>query len=222
MQRSHITKIILVLALLVVAGVSLYPTFQLSGLNQKEAELAANIESLTGLTKLDIDDGLTIGDLETRIRETASGDSAESALQSAADLIELNTKIEKVEKRAIKQGLDLQGGTYLVYEADLPQLLRNVAKNQDTQLEDIITATKATVDQEGADFFTVLEQNFEARDIDMNRYFGRKGESNQDVISELKDEAADAINRTLEVLRNRIDQFGVSEPSITKQVRKRI
>ena len=56
----------------------------------------------------------------------------------------------------------------------------------------------------------------------MNRYFGRKGETNQDIIAELKDEAEDAINRTLEVLRNRIDQFGVSEPSITKQGSNRI
>ena len=55
MQRSHITKIVLVLALLVVAAYSLYPTFQLSGLNQKETELVQSIESLTGLTRIDID-----------------------------------------------------------------------------------------------------------------------------------------------------------------------
>ncbi|MBN1482441.1 protein translocase subunit SecD [candidate division KSB1 bacterium] len=222
MQRSHITKLILVLALLIIAGVSLYPTFRLSGLHQRENKLFADIESLTGLTKLDIDESLTVGDLEARIRKNASGDSMDKALQSAAEIIELSAKIEDVEKRAIKQGLDLQGGTYLVYEADLPQLLRNLAKNQDDQLEDIIAATKIVVEQEGAGFFTALEQNFKSRNIDMNRYFGRKGQTNQDIIRELRDEAEDAINRTLEVLRNRIDQFGVSEPSITKQGTNRI
>jgi len=222
MQRSHITKIVLVLALLVVAGISLYPTFQLSGLNQRETELVTTIESLTGLNKIDIDESINVGDLEARIRSAATGDSMDQAVTAASELIELSTKIEKVEKRAIKQGLDLQGGTYLVYEADLPQLLRNITKNQDETLEDIINATKKSVEQEGADFFSVLNQNFRSRNIGMDRYFGRKGETNQDIITELKDEAEDAINRTLEVLRNRIDQFGVSEPSITKQGSNRI
>ncbi len=222
MQRSHITKVVLVLALLIVAGVSLYPTLQMSELKQQENQLLVQIESNTGLTRYDIDEALTEGDLEARIRATSSGDTTSQALEAAAALIELNTKIEKVEKSAIKQGLDLQGGTYLVYEADLPQLLRNLAKNQDDRLEDIINATKSRVDQEGADFFVALQENFRARDVEMNRYFGRKGETNQDIVTELKDEAEDAINRTLEVLRNRIDQFGVSEPSITKQGSNRI
>jgi preprotein translocase subunit SecD len=222
MQRSHITKIVLVLALLIVAGVSLYPTFQMSGLKQQENELLAQIEANSGLTKFDIDEALTEGDLEARIRKASSGDSMSKALEAAVELINLNTDIEKVERRAIKQGLDLQGGTYLVYEADLPQLLRNLAKNRDDRLEDIINATKATVEEEGAGFYVTLEENFKARGIELNRYFGRKGETNQDIITELKDEAEDAINRTLEVLRNRIDQFGVSEPSIQKQGTNRI
>jgi len=130
MQRSHITKLVLVLALLVVAGVSLYPTFQLSGLKQQEDELISQIANNTRLTRFDIDEGITEGDLEARVRKSATGDSMQKALDSAAKLVDLSTTIEKVEKRAIKQGLDLQGGTYLVYEADLPQLLRNLAKKQ--------------------------------------------------------------------------------------------
>ncbi|GIS53377.1 hypothetical protein Ct9H90mP29_04190 [bacterium] len=38
----------------------------------------------------------------------------------------------------------------------------------------------------------------------------------------LKDEADDAINRVLEILQNRVDQFGVSEPTIQKQGKHRI
>ena len=38
----------------------------------------------------------------------------------------------------------------------------------------------------------------------------------------LKDEADDAIDRVLEILQNRIDQFGVSEPTIQKQGKQRI
>lgn len=39
---------------------------------------------------------------------------------------------------------------------------------------------------------------------------------------ETEEEKNDAVNRALEVIRNRIDQFGVSEPSITKQGKNRI
>ncbi|MFH0765193.1 MAG: protein translocase subunit SecD, partial [Calditrichota bacterium] len=51
---------------------------------------------------------------------------------------------------------------------------------------------------------------------------GEAGESNSTVLSQLNKEAEDAINRSLEILRNRIDQFGVSEPSIQKKGSRRI
>ena len=38
----------------------------------------------------------------------------------------------------------------------------------------------------------------------------------------LKEETDDAINRVLEILQNRVDQFGVSEPTIQKQGKHRI
>jgi len=222
MQRSQLTKVILVLALIGFAAYSLYPTFQLGGLHQREDELFAQIDELTDLSIMDIDAGLTEGDLEAKVRESVTQEEQETALQAARELVTLSAKIEKVERKAIKQGLDLQGGTFLVYEADLPQLLRNLAKNQDERLEEIIASTQSRVSETGLDFFTVLEENFRSLDIEMNRYFGRRGETNDTIIRDLKDEADDAVNRTLEVLRNRIDQFGVSEPSITKQGDRRI
>ena len=38
----------------------------------------------------------------------------------------------------------------------------------------------------------------------------------------MKEESDDAINRVLEILQNRVDQFGVSEPTIQKQGKHRI
>jgi len=222
MQRSHVTKILLVAALLVASGVSLYPTFQLGGVRQQENDLIASVADLTGLSVMDIDAAVITGDLESDVRRVVSDENKEKALAKAAELIDFSAKVEKIEKHAIKQGLDLQGGTYLVYEADVPQLLRNLAKNQDKRLDDIIVNTQKKVDETGLDFFQVLQDNFKARDIAMNRYFGRKGETDDKIIVDLQKEAEDAIDRTLEVLRNRIDQFGVSEPSITKQGDRRI
>ena len=38
----------------------------------------------------------------------------------------------------------------------------------------------------------------------------------------MKEESDDAINRVLEILQNRVDQFGVSEPTIQKQGNDRV
>jgi len=222
MQRTHVTRLILVVALIIIAIVSLYPTFQLGNLQEKESRLAEDISELTGMNVVDVNAALAEDELVSAIRQQTSGDTMEQAIEVSTELVAINEKIDKLSDNAIRQGLDLQGGTYLVYETDLPQLLDNMAQNPDEQFNEIIEATQQQVEQEGVDFFAALRQNFEARDIKMNRYFGRKGETNDDIISDLKNEAEDAIDRTLEVLRNRIDQFGVSEPSITKQGDRRI
>ncbi len=40
-------------------------------------------------------------------------------------------KLDPIESRTIKQGLDLKGGMYIVLEVDLPTLLENIAENKD-------------------------------------------------------------------------------------------
>ncbi|MDZ7724946.1 MAG: protein translocase subunit SecD [candidate division KSB1 bacterium] len=222
MQRKHVTRLIFIVALIILAVVSLYPTFQLGDLQEKESELFSELNAMTGLSQVQLTDALVTGELANLVRKNVSADSQEIALETADNLIELNQKIDKVSAKAIRQGLDLRGGTYLVYETDLPELLQDLAKNPDGRLEEIIQESRQAVESEGVDFFVALEQSFEKRDLAMNRYFGRKGETPDEIIRDLKLEAEDAIDRTLEVLRNRINQFGVSEPSITKQGDRRI
>ncbi|HPG39343.1 MAG TPA: protein translocase subunit SecD [bacterium] len=221
MQKEHVFRLVLILALVVLSVVSLFPTLQLGGLQKTETAMVDEIKTLTGLTRAEIESGLTSGNLESLVRRTISGDTLEKALELSDKLIKHNSKITRVEGKSIRQGLDLQGGTYLVYEVDLPQLLRDKAKNKDSRLEDIITAT-IKQSEEGIDFFTSLQENFTSRQIGLNRYFGSKGQTDEKIIEELQNEATDAIDRTLENIRNRIDQFGVSEPSIQKEGNRRI
>jgi len=222
MQKEHVFRAVLILVLIVLSVISLYPTLQLGGLQKNESILVEQISSLSGLGKAEIEAGLTQGDLETLVRENMNKDSVDIALDLSDQLIKLNAKLTKVEGNAIRQGLDLQGGTYLVYEVDIPQLLREKAKNKDDRLEDIIKATQKQTEKEGTDFFGALQENFKSRDIRLNRYYGRKGEADDNIIQELQKEADDAIDRTLENIRNRVDQFGVSEPSIQKEGNRRI
>ena len=130
--------------------------------------------------------------------------------------------LEQIESRIIRQGLDLKGGMYIVLEADIPTLMGNLASMKDERLEAILTSAKEKSTLPDVDFFTVFEQDVKADGIKLSRYYHQYGASLDDIMTALKDEADDAINRVLEILQNRVDQFGVAEPTIQKQGKHRI
>ena len=73
------------------------------------------------------------------------------------------------------------------------------------------------------DFFLVFQEEIDAAGLRIHRYFDVDFGGNMDeIIASLRDQADDAINRVLEILQNRVDQFGVSEPTIQKQGNRRI
>src|SRR5881296_2520577 len=135
-------------------------------------------------------------------------------------------------RSAINLGLDLQGGIHLMLgvEAD-----RHVASQTDRAAEDLKAAlerkgiavkriaregdTAIRVELAGPqswnDARTVVSEfeTFERRDDDQAAGTFRLVMSERRA-SQLRD---DAIRQGLETIRNRIDQFGVSEPTITRQ-----
>jgi len=131
-------------------------------------------------------------------------------------------ELEQVESRIIRQGLDLKGGMYIVLEADIPTLLGNLASLKDNRLKMIIEGAQKKSANPDVDFFTAFEEAVKTDGIKLSRYYHEYGASLDDIIIALKDEADDAINRVLEILQNRVDQFGVSEPTIQKQGKHRI
>ena len=131
-------------------------------------------------------------------------------------------KLERIETKIIKQGLDLKGGMYIVLEADIPTLLTNLATLDDERLKVIIDKAEEESKNPDVDFFVALENNVKSDGIKLSRYYHEYGSSLDEILLSLKDEADDAINRVLEILQNRVDQFGVSEPTIQKQGKHRI
>src|SRR5882672_5421148 len=135
-------------------------------------------------------------------------------------------------KSSINLGLDLQGGIHLMLgvEAD-----RHVASQTDRAAEDLKTALERKgiavkrIAREGNtairvelaspqswnDARTVVAEfsPFDRRDDDQAAGTFRLV-MNERRINQLRD---DAIRQGLETIRNRIDQFGVSEPTITRQ-----
>ncbi len=132
-------------------------------------------------------------------------------------------KLEKIESRTIKQGLDLKGGMYIVLEVDLPTLMETLAENKDGKFNRSITSVRNQLKQiPEANFFTLFTSTSGENNLKLSRYYYDYGSSNSDIIVALEDEAEDAINRVLEILVNRVDQFGVAEPTIQKQGDQRI
>ena len=131
-------------------------------------------------------------------------------------------KLEQIESRIIRQGLDLKGGMYIVLEADIPKLIENLASIKDERLSKIILSAKESSLNPNLDFFNTFENLVVKNDIKLSRYYYEYGATIDEIIDALKNEADDAINRVLEILQNRVDQFGVSEPTIQKQGQHRI
>ena len=146
----------------------------------------------------------------------------QSMSEDKKEELRITGELEQVESRIIRQGLDLKGGMYIVLEADIPKLVENLAPIKDERLEAIIADAKEQSNDPSKDFFTVFEENVKKDGIKLSRYYHEYGASLEDIMAALKDEADDAINRVLEILQNRVDQFGVSEPTIQKQGKHRI
>ncbi len=223
MRRNNLLRTLIIVVVIIWSLWQLYPTYQLANLKKQEASLIAQLTSLSGLSEKEIRESLNSVLLDARLEQVISNpDSMALAHTLGEQLIALQEKIAENEVRSIKQGLDLLGGTYLVYEVDFPKLLEQTCKNPDDEFETIMAEVRERSKTTDDDFFVILKSVFQERGVRMSRYFPPRIRTDDEVIDDLKKKAEDAVDRTLEVLRNRVDQFGVSEPSITKQGDRRI
>lgn len=177
-------KIFSVLAVIILAGYFLYPTFQDYSIKEK-------------------------------FKTMTSSDSAAYVEQNRKD-------IEHAEDNKLKLGLDLQGGMYVVLEVDLYTLLDKLATMHDANLDSLIKVTRAQTSNSGDDPVEVLVSKAKENNIRLSRYYGEISQDNSEIETYLHKQRDDAVSRALQIIRTRIDQFGVSEPSITKQGAGRI
>ena len=133
-----------------------------------------------------------------------------------------DNQIDYFESRSIKQGLDLKGGIYIVLEVDLPQLIDNLAKNKDNNFNEFLIELKSEYNNSSSDFFTVFENLADEKELKLPRYFINYGKTKDQIVSQLSLQSEDSIKRVIEIIQNRVDQFGVAEPTIQKQGNNRV
>ncbi|HOO40864.1 MAG TPA: protein translocase subunit SecD, partial [Syntrophales bacterium] len=147
---------------------------------------------------------------------------------------------KKLPKDKIHLGLDLQGGMHLVLEVDAQKAVESTLERMSNNLKEALMQKKVRfrnvertadgmislelTDPAGRDpFEKTLKNNFPDLEIASSETM----EGREKVYLKMrKDRAAEikklAVEQSLETIRNRVDQFGISEPEIIPQGEDRI
>lgn len=132
----------------------------------------------------------------------------------------------------IKLGLDLQGGMYVTMEVDIPALLFESAQHEaiDEPFNKVIEATRQEASTSDKPVLDIFLANFDklarpAGKTLLNYYDlggGANEVSEEALIQKLTKNIEDAVDQAVEVIRQRIDKYGVSETTIQKVAGRRI
>lgn len=172
--------------------------------------------------------------VEKDAQEFAKGDPAKekSYLDSVASLPVFSSlsyiTYEYAKQREIPLGLDLKGGMNVTMEIALSDMVRNLANNNpDANFNAAIRNAEAAVAGGENDFIVAFGKEYEKLNPNsrLAPLFATKENSgsikvdasNQEVINFLKKSADGAIDLSFNILRTRIDKFGVTSPNIQKQ-----
>ena len=134
----------------------------------------------------------------------------------------LGYTLNDVRKWGVGLGLDLKGGMNVILQVDMPDMLRSMKSGDtDSVFESAIAAANALVAQHTTDDYVgtfVTEYRNRKPQADFSVIFQglvNPGASDDQVRTKLKSEVKDRVdNSATNVLRSRIDQFGVVSPNI--------
>ena len=140
-------------------------------------------------------------------------------------------RLQNLRQESLSLGLDLQGGMHVTLEVGTPQLLRELAgQNADSTLNNVIETADRQAVQNDTDFIDEMVQEFEERYPNgrLSRYYRSDAENitrrstNEEIVTYLKDQRDSAVDRAMEIIRTRVDRYGVTEPAIFKQGNNRV
>ncbi|MBL0310807.1 MAG: protein translocase subunit SecDF [Bacteroidetes bacterium] len=132
-------------------------------------------------------------------------------------------------EHALSLGLDLKGGMSLIMEISEDDVLRKLSGNsKNPQFNQAIANAKKAQESKQGDFLSLFQAEFEKLNKDaklaaifatVESYQGKinLNSSNIEVANVLRKDFDAAIHETFQVLKTRIDQFGVASPNISLQ-----
>jgi SecD/SecF fusion protein len=153
-------------------------------------------------------------------------------LDSMDNQVVYNILIDKytykdVKEREINLGLDLKGGMNVVLEVSVVDIVKALSGySQDPVFTQAIAQAKLRERDSQEDFVTLFGESFESVDPNARLAsiflfeFKDKGinvnSTNAEVLEVIRKETEGAIDRSFQILRTRIDRFGVTQPNIQK------
>ena len=160
-----------------------------------------------------------VADSVANIRNRAYVDSI------SAEKVFLGYTYKSVKEKEINLGLDLKGGMNVMLQVQLEDLVKALSGNStDPDFVAALAQAKANNVNSSQDFIGLFEEawNQVAPTRRLAEVFGTyelrdkiKPEStNKDVVDVIRSEAKSAVDNSFNVLRNRIDRFGVTQPNI--------
>lgn len=142
-------------------------------------------------------------------------------------LLGMEFTYQEVKEKEMKLGLDLQGGMHVVLEVSSADLLIALSgDNQSPAFRDALRTAEARSKSQETGFLQAFSETYQenskgGRLADLFATISNKEEismdsADEEVLRFLDKEINAATDRSLEILRSRIDKFGVSSPNIQK------
>jgi len=133
----------------------------------------------------------------------------------------------KARSGRLKLGLDLRGGMYVTLEVDVLKLIEESADplSVDDDLTKIIENTRKETDNSNQDVLETFLKNFRASGKSLLQYFTVSNQSDPTEASieeKLQRDADGAVQQALEVIKQRVNKYDLSEVNIQQQGARRI
>lgn len=206
-MKKIIGKVLLIVLPVVAAILLLYPTYRANELIKMQNEV-----------------------YELAKKDTSSADSL-ARIENFEK--QYSAELMSAKQNRLKLGLDLRGGMYVTLEVDIIRLLEESAQSDqiDDTFMEVLNKTKAEAVNSDEDVIDIFYRNFEQiakpKRKFLSDYFDFGGEgaeamSEEKILQTLKSNEQDAIDQAMQVIRQRIDKYGIAEPTIQKQGARRI
>ncbi|MFM8569472.1 MAG: protein translocase subunit SecD [Candidatus Kapaibacterium sp.] len=197
-MKGSVRRYIIILLPIVFVGSLLFPTWRVSVLEKERAAVDTTI------------DKNALAEWDAKNMESLKNNRAQ----------------------ALKLGLDLSGGMYVTLEVDAVRLLEEAADRSakdDEVFKQVIAKTHQISESSDEPVIEIFKKNFNEIARPMGKslinYYDladMKEISEEKILEKLTRDVDEAIDQALQVIRQRVDKFGVAEPTIQKQGTRRI
>lgn len=172
--------------------------------------------------------------VENKAEKTTQGDPVKLAYyldSMKMEKVYLGMTYEECRNKVINLGLDLKGGMNVTLELSIPDVIKTLSNNNpDPKFKNALAAAKQDMASSQADFVDLFVEEYRkvAPGARLSAIFGTfelkdkisPKSTDAEVIKVIKDEVESAIDNSFNVLRTRIDRFGVVQPNIQRLEQK--